>query len=392
MSKVKMFFVLILAVALFASSSNVPKESVQLKLSIFDHIKTSDLLFTHNRGVYQIKGDGQLIATVQNGERIRCTQFGHQINVKVQDKHLGSFKEVEFNGTDYANNLKLKSIKPASQIRIYEDLIRLYVKGNRIAIINEPELNHYVAGVVESEVGKNAHIEYYKLQSILCRTYALSNLRRHEEEGFNLCDQVHCQVYNGKSVANRDILKATAATTGLVVIDKKLDLITATFHSNCGGETVNSEDVWSLPMGYLRGVRDTFCHTEHHAVWTKIIAKKDWKHYLSKKFKVAIHDESNENWMYHYEQKNRDVFFSPYDIPLKTIRHDWKLNSTYFSISEKSDSLVFQGKGFGHGVGLCQEGAMKMATLGHSYKSILNHYYLNVNLVNLSALRFVIED
>ena len=378
--------------AFLFTGSNVPDEDVQIKINIFNTLKINQLILSHNRGVYNVIGDGRSRVKIEKGDYAYITLTGSSFGITVNGKSIGNFREVFFEGEDYANSLKIKSVRPKSEIRIYEDNIRIRFKKNKFQIVNEPELNHYIAGVVESEVGKRAHLEYYKLQSILCRTYALSNLRKHEAEGFNVCDEVHCQVYKGKSVSNRNILKATAATTGLVVIDNSLDLITATFHSNCGGHTVNSEDVWSLPLEYLRGVRDTFCHEQPHAIWNKTIALKDWEGYLKRKFNFPLHNDEMKTWVTHYEQKERDVFYSPHNVPLKVIRKDWGLNSTYFSISHKNDSVYFEGKGFGHGVGLCQEGAMNMAQHGYSYKSILNHYYKSVNLVNLRALRFVTEE
>ena len=75
-------------------------------------------------------------------------------------------------------------------------------------------------------------------------------------------------------------------------------------------------------------------------------------------------------------------------ILLKTIRKDLKLKSTHFSITEKDGYVMFKGKGFGHGVGLSQEGAMKMTNLGHSYKEVLHYYYQGIHLVPLEALDF----
>ena len=79
-----------------------------------------------------------------------------------------------------------------------------------------------------------------------------------------------------------------------------------------------------------------------------------------------------------------DDFF----IPLKFIREDMKLRSTFFTINEEGNDVIFSGKGFGHGVGLCQEGAMRMAEKGYSYTKILNYYYSKVHLIRYSQLDF----
>ena len=99
----------------------------------------------------------------------------------------------------------------------------LFSENGSLKVRNEVELENYVAGVVEMEAGSNHTLEYYKVQAIICRTYALSNLRRHETERYNLCDNVHCQVYKGNNRLNQQITEATLQTKNLVLVDKKLD-------------------------------------------------------------------------------------------------------------------------------------------------------------------------
>lgn len=390
--RIALFILISFFVCLAAMNKPLPSEDLDLKVSLFNSLRIKKLVLTQGRGTYKVYGDGKLLGNFVKGGFSNVKWVSGKAVISINGSVKGSFAQIDFKGVDYANNFKVRTITPSSEVRVFEDDLCIKVQGNRLKMLNKPELNHYIAGVVESEVGKNAHIEYYKLQSILCRTYALSNINKHGDYGFNLCDEVHCQAYKGKSRSNPDILKATAATNDLVVIDNELNLITATFHSNCGGRTMNSEDVWSLPLHYLRSIPDTFCHSEPHAKWTKSIAFSDWESYLKNKFSLNVNSVENQIVIKSYSQVERDVFFTGKEIPLKTIRKDWRLNSTYFSIEHKNDSVHLTGKGFGHGVGLCQEGAMRMAKESYSYKSILNKYYKNVNLVNLRALRFAKED
>ena len=118
---------------------------------------------------------------------------------------------------------------------------------------------------MQAEAGKGHWLEYYKLQSVSCRTYALANKRRHAGEGFEVCDATHCQVFHGRNKQD-SIRLAVALTRDLVVVDSDIRLIHATFHSNCGGETMNAEDVWSKSEPYLISTIDTFCLHEPHSV------------------------------------------------------------------------------------------------------------------------------
>jgi stage II sporulation protein D len=77
---------------------------------------------------------------------------------------------------------------------------------------------------------------------------------------------------------------------------------------------------------------------------------------------------------------------------LERVRADWKFNSAYFTIWPNGDQVVFEGRGFGHGVGLCQEGAMRMAESGYDFSAILHHYFADVHLVDLGSIDFFRDE
>lgn len=283
----------------------------------------------------------------------------------------------------------LKSLSPDRREEKYDQGLKVKVDGQALKILGIiTDFENYVAGVIESEAGKEQTMEFYKVQAVICRTYALGHQRRHEQEGFNLCDQVHCQVYKGMSRFNPEISLAAKSTQGEVVVDTNMDLITASFHSNCGGHTLNSEEVWTYALPYLRAKKDTFCLEGNHATWESEILRSAWLTYLEERSgdlsKVPAKD------LYTIRQPERSINFSIADstVPLKDIRRKWFLNSTYFEMDEDGDKLVLKGRGFGHGVGLCQEGAMGMVKLGYSYQDVLTFYYTDVHLLHLSVIDF----
>jgi stage II sporulation protein D len=248
-------------------------------------------------------------------------------------------------------------------------------------------IENYVGGVVEAEAGKDRPLEYYKVQSIISRTYALANFRRHATEGFQLCDQVHCQVYQGECRYEPLIPVGVMKTKGIVLVDSEISLITASFSSNCGGKTRNSEEVWSKPLSYLKSVSDTFCLNGDHATWKKSISRRDWENHKK-------HNTINASFKAGKGASMDDTFseFLYWKQDLNAIRTYFKLNSTRFVIEENANTVNFLGQGFGHGVGLCQEGAIRMAELGYSYKEILELYYTDVHLIQLSTLEFFKSD
>lgn len=313
------------------------------------------------------------------------------LHVYAGDSLIAQCKTVKIIGNAFSkthlNHLNFK------QEKIYADDIYFQNNNGFLFVINNIEIENYLPGVLEAEVGLSRPPEYYKVQAIICRTYTLSHLRRHEMEDFNLCDKEHCQVYKGWSKKENEITKAVEKTEGVVIVDSEFMLITAAFHANCGGQTVNSEDVWNKKLDYLRSIKDTFCLNQKSALWSKEFSEENW---IQKMFKLCKsynikNDSLFLNGKIFFVQKSRKSFYDLNEscqIPLKDMRNLLELRSTYFNAEYRNGQVILHGRGFGHGVGLCQDGAIRMSKLGYSYKSILHFYYQNVSIVHLDKLDF----
>lgn len=386
MKKRFLFFCLFLLSPLFLLASSV-------KIGLFSDHQISSAWFSPDHGNYVLFADSIRVIELDEKSSIQLIAKIDQVIVKYNGKHLGSFKKVKLVGEEAPNSFKIRPLSPSMPDRIFNDNLEITVNNRFFCFINRVNIDHYVAGVVESENGIKQKFEYYKAKSIICRTYALSNLRKHENDGYNLCDRVHCQVYKSKNLFNDDILMAAVATTGVVLVDSDLQLITAAFHSNCGGQTVNSEDVWSMPTSYLKSVIDTFCIGQPHSNWEIKLKTKEWTNYFVKFHKYDLSDTTKNSCILKYNQgvRENDLTCLELKVPFKTIRSDFKLKSTFFSLYHAEDELLIKGKGYGHGIGLCQEGAMRMSELGYKYPKILHFYYQNVHLVDLSVLDFFKE-
>lgn len=383
-------FILLLLIV----SSLVNAASINVRILTTKVIKS--FIFSPIIGNYDVYGDGILLTNSDIPGIFQMTIENDSIILKTFEKTIGKYASLKMISKQADGAFKIKSVLPEGKVRTYEDnlSVELTSDKNQFLLINKVEIEKYIAGVVESESGTRTSLEYYKLQSILCRTYLLAHITRHTPEGFQVCDDVHCQAYLSRtSVA--DVRKGVSETKGLVVVDNDLNLITAAFHSNCGGQTVASQDVWSMSTSYLKSVKDTFCIHQTHANWKRNIPLEDWRAYLQLKHKYPVDDSLKLNDATSFSQPNgRSIYFTDKDlkIPLKTIRADFQLKSTYFSIDQQGEYIYIKGRGYGHGVGLCQEGAMHMAYLNKSYKDILNFYYQNVHLVDLSALSYFRQE
>ncbi len=328
-------------------------------------------------------------AVTENGRNLFIIKEGQTVDITASAGKVNAF----FNGEDYAGTNKLHfyslatsafNIHPAghkTSAHVYEENLVAFAYNGRLQLVNEIELEKYVAGVIEAESGKGQDLEYYKVQSVISRTYALNNLVRHQAEGYQLCDATHCQVYHGRPQNEPSAAIATDATRDIVIVDHEIRLITAAFHSNCGGTTVNAQDVWSKPLSYCVSKTDSFCVDMPHSKWEKTITMERWNNYLiSKRSDYAIAGVSEVSPNAGVDRQFY-VVDSTLKIPTRMMREDLKLRSTMFEMTRTGDDVLFKGQGFGHGVGLCQEGAMKMAILDYCYEEIIHFYYKDVHLI-----------
>ena len=338
-------------------------------------------------GTYTLFGDQRQLTIIDSTQNIFIQWKSNGASVLVDRQEFKNLKSIHFIARSYKSEFRIKPDSDKLKEHIYEGSLKWVKKNGYTQMINMVDIENYTAGVVESESGREQNLEFYKVQAIICRTYALSNIHKHEDEGFELCDQVHCQVYHGKARFNPDIQKAANATHGYVLVDSDINLVTAAFHSNCGGHTINSEHVWSKPLPYLTGRQDTFCLTMPHAIWEDKVKRSEWENYL----KNHASSESAAPLLSRQPlpgSRTNYLEYKGFEIPMKRVRNDWQLPSAFFTLETTKDSIQFVGKGFGHGVGLCQEGAMRMSQLDYSYREILHFYYEAVHLIKLSTLDF----
>jgi stage II sporulation protein D len=292
------------------------------------------------------------------------------------------------------SELKVKLNNPDRKMRNYQENLSFEIFESGIRVINEIELDNYIAGVTEAEAGSRSALEFYKIQSVLARTFALAHINKHVTEGFSLCDQVHCQAYFGRP-RDMSIYKAIDLTRDQVVVDDNLNLIVAAFHSNSGGQTANSEDVWGSKTPYLRSIVDSFSMNMPNARWERKILVEDWLSYLKIKHRFPVDDASSKKAALNFSQDTRKIYLEANNVrvPLKNVRVDFQLKSTFFDIRQiNKDTILFSGHGYGHGLGMPQEGAMRMVKLGYNYRQVLKFYYQEVQLIDLHKLNFFKDE
>ncbi|HHZ65926.1 MAG TPA: SpoIID/LytB domain-containing protein [Flavobacteriales bacterium] len=373
-----------------------------VSIGVLTSKKLTTVIFSPLYGDYVITADSSRIL-LDNKDLAYLTYSDGKIALKTLRGDMGTYSAMRIESVRETGTFKFKPVIPYGTLRSYDDDLEIRVVEQHLRIVNHVDLDKYVAGVVKSEVGIASSLELYKVQAIICRTYSLSNFRKHEEENYQLCDKVHCQVYAGRCAVTdpetgimyagaEKIAKAAEITSGIIIVDDNLELVTAAFHSNCGGQTANSEDVWSKPLPYLRSVKDTFCYRGRNARWKRRIPEQKWTSYLTKSYGLdPAASKFNENATTFAQGRRARYFAGNNKIPLHKIRTDWKFKSAYFSIYKQYEDLIFSGKGFGHGVGLCQQGAMRMSEYQIDYKKIIHHYYTDVTLIDIGSLKYLLK-
>lgn len=360
--------ILLLILLAFTASA----EKVRVRLYSTNNIKTLNVSF--DLGQYNLYADDNnlLEDMVGEGRSVLIRIEKNKLHVSVNEDDYGLFNTIRLEATDTACILCLNP--EGYKQRTYEGNLEVKpLKNGNLQIVNDVEFETYIAGVVQSEIYGD-HSDIFRIQAIISRTWALRNMQKHSTDGYNFCDQVHCQAYLNRCI-RPDIMMGAIQSSGETLVDENGDLIDTPFHSNSGGQTANSEDVWRSALPYLRSVEDTFSFAMRQSDWVKNISLDRWLNYFSKTHKIDIRDSSNLDTLLHFTQEQRCARIL--GIPLTRVRVDWQLKSTFFSVrvDSASNSVILNGHGYGHGVGLSQEGAIRMVRLGFSYDSILHHYY-----------------
>ena len=256
----------------------------------------------------------------------------------------------------------------------YSGNIDVWKGDNGLYIINELPLEEYVKDVVAVEIRPDWDMEALKAQAVISRTYALFQKRKNVNSIYDIASSVIDQVYNGNNPDTR-VSEAVDETRGeILTFDNKL--IEAFYHSTCGGKTENPEEVFGKKYPYLKSVESP-CDLSPYAKWERNIEIRDIEKALNvpmiQELSIKSYTSTQRVKQIDIKTKSGHTIINALDLR-KAL--GWKnLPSTNFRISRVGDSIVFKGKGYGHGVGLCQWGALQMAREGKNYKEILAFYY-----------------
>ena len=256
-------------------------------------------------------------------------------------------------------------------------------------------IEDYVTGVLQAEVGLEKEIEALKAQAVISRTFALGNLGRHDREGYDFCSTTHCQRFTPPNRAVSTIAhRAVSTTNGETLRDSTDGVAAVYFHASCGGMTANLESLWGVTPApdYLRGVRDAACLDNPRRQWEDRLSLDELRRALRRDPRTdtgahlaAIEIEKRDATGRVESMRlrgSRDRIVRGWDFKLIVGRTlGWqRIKSSRFDLSRTGRVYRFRGNGFGHGLGLCQDGAHTLARRGKNYRQIIDHYFPRTSL------------
>jgi stage II sporulation protein D len=278
-----------------------------------------------------------------------------------------------------------------AQGRRYGGLFQIRVtRGGELRLLNIVELEAYLAGVLFKEMPANYPEEALKAQAVAARTYTLHRLRSGSDF---LTDDTRSQVYGGLTAVTDQSRRIVDATRGEVLMYEG-EILPAYYSSTCGGTTARASDAF---LGASAAPVDTsrvcgYCSDSPFYRWRAVFTLAEIRERFGVKQDLEVGVTGWDSMRRATEIALLDGRGRVIDrYPAETFRYllnqgrplDQRVLSTRIDrITSKDGAVIFEGKGWGHGVGLCQYGARGLARAGKNYRQILDYYYEGAELVS----------
>ena len=339
--------------------------------------KTTAILFTDEHKI-----------RINPNESILIKNENNKLKIRINDKVLECSK-TEIVCADKNNSLNYDN-------RNYTGILQLASDENNIQVINILALDDYLKGVIPAEMPLGNGTDYneaLKAFAICARTYALSRINK--ENNFDVYSDVRDQAYGGAAQENDLINKIINDTKDMILTyDDKPAIIY--YSSTCGGRTEDAQNVFTdEQIPYLISIKDgepPNCSISPRFNWQVKFSKEDFINYLMDaeliknenvslkgiKIKSRFPSGRINELQITFNENGIENHVSLYGNNIRSIiknSNNGILYSNNFTVSINRDEIILNGKGFGHGVGLCQWGAIAQSKRGVNYKKILNFYF-----------------
>ncbi len=311
----------------------------------------------------------------------QTSYYNHPITIKIKNNRL------------YVDTKKVIS----DRITLRTEDNRVLINGRNyrgtLEIINNAQtsfsivevlpLDEYVYGIIKHEISPKWPEEAIKAQIVAARTYALMNFGKHSKDGYDLCNTTCCQVYGGLESEDPVSNRLVDRTTG-EIITYQSELISTPYHGMCGGYTEDPRNVWESlnKVKYLQIKKCTYCKKAPHYNWSARFERAKIESILSangfsvgKITNIKVNDRSSSGRAIDIKITHKDGKILLKLNKFRLLLGPDIIRSGMVKIKKDKDAYIFEGTGWGHGVGMCQEGAKGMAEKGYDYRQILKFYY-----------------
>ncbi len=271
----------------------------------------------------------------------------------------------------------------------YRGTIQLHNVAGKIYVVNVVTMEEYLYSVVASEMSPSWPLEAIKSQAVAARSYAYYHLQNKKPNSiYDLDSTTKFQVYKGMSVEGELSNQAVRETRGVIMSYENKPIL-ALFHSTSGGQIIDNIYVWNgEDLPYLEDKKIPYGKSSPHYNWQTQITLLEIQKLLDRKYQ-NIGPVSNLTFKKHNERVV-EVIITHRNGRVKMTGNEFrmmfpngKVKSQLFTARKTGTGLTLYGRGWGHGVGMCQYSAKEMAEKGAQYKDILNYFYKDVTLTKL---------
>lgn len=339
----------------------------------------------------ELKG-GFTIAAIDTGKDMMSgSSFDSNVAATADGIMLG---DKEFRTPGIAVKVRNDSTIYVDGKRFRGDIDIIRKENSKLMVINHIPVEEYLYGVLHHEVSDRWPIAALKAQAIAARTFALYQARQSKLQPYDLRSDVYSQVYGGSASEKWATTKAVNLTRSKVLTYNGA-LFPTYYHATCAGSTEDASSLWNINLPPLKGVKCNYCAASPHYKWTKELPLKDIESALRKSgYKiggirsVTILSRNRSGRADKLEIKDNagvSVILTAKDF--RQLVGPNEIRSTKFDLSVRNDKLVVTGRGWGHGVGMCQWGAYGLSKKGRTAEEILRFYYPGTKVMPLDKLK-----
>jgi len=377
------------------SGQTLPVDTTAVQVRLFPDapVNRVDLTVRENGLGVKLPGGGAPVMKLQSGDSATLSMRENEVFVRRNGSGLYTISlELVPLGTKARWTLS----RPDEPSRTYTGRLHLSARSARttgLLLVNRVPLEDYVASVVAGEYGLDDRAGT-RAMAVVARTYGLYSTKN--DQSYDHTDGTRSQIYEGTDPITSQARRAAATTKGQVLTyDDRL--IQAVYFSSSGGHTANNEDVWTAETAqpYLRGRSDPYDDASPHHRWKASVDRPALLRALTRNFDASVNGFLIDERASHGRVETMTIQLSDagdesmsannFRLAVNRNVQGDPLKSTWFDAQRRGDAYVFEGRGFGHGVGLSQWGAHEMAEEGHTYRDILHFYYEGVDIQRLDA-------